>query len=86
MEAYKVIKYPLSTEKSMRMMESENKLVFVIDKDASKKDVKAAVEKMFKARVDKVNTFIDARGKKKAYVKFNIETPAIDVATELGMM
>lgn len=81
-----MIKYPLSTEKSMRMMEAENKLVFVIDKAATKSDVKAAIEKIFKAKVDKVNTFMDNKGKKKAYVKFNIETPAIDVATELGLM
>lgn len=86
MEAYKVIKYPLSTEKSMRLMEAENKLIFVIDKAATKQDVKAAIEKVFKVKVDKVNTFTGSDGKKKAYIKFNRETPAIDVATELGLM
>lgn len=86
MEPYEVIKYPLSTEKSIRLMESENKLIFVVDKRAKKQDVKKAIEKLFKAKVVKVNTFISPRGDKRAYVKFSRETPAIDIATNLGLM
>ena len=48
--------------------------------------LKQAVEKLFKVKVLKVNTFIDAKGKKRAYVKFSPETPAIDVATQMGLM
>jgi len=86
MDAYEVIKYPLSTEKSLRLMESENKLIFVIDKRAKKEDVKKAAEEMFKAKVVQINTMIDKKGKKRAYIKFDKETPAIDVATNLGLM
>jgi ribosomal protein L23 len=86
MDPYKVIKYPLSTEKSIRLMESENKLVFVIDLDATKLDVKAAVEKVLKVKVDDVKTFINKDGKKRAFVKLNPENPAIDVAAQLGLM
>lgn len=86
MEPYKVIKYPSSTEKSIRLMESENKLVFVVDRKANKKDVKEAVEKIFKVKVKKVNTYISPKGDKRAYVKFSDETPAIDIATQLGLM
>ncbi len=86
MDEYKIIKYPLSTEKSIRLMESENKLLFVVDRSATKKDIKEAIEKMFKSKVVKVNTFIATDGKKKAYIKFSHETPAIDVATQLGLM
>jgi len=86
MDIYKVIKNPLATEKGIRLMESENKLLFVVDKKATKKEIKEAVEKMFKAKVDKVNTLIGPDGKKRAYVKFSAETPAIDIATQLGMM
>lgn len=86
MEPYDVIKYPLSTEKSIRLMESENKLIFVVDKSARKKEIKEAIEKAFKVKVDKVNTFIDVKGRKKAYIKFSKETPAIDIATQLGLM
>lgn len=86
MEALKIIKYPLSTEKSIRLMESENKLVFVVDRKANKTDIKKAVEEFFKVKVVKVNTFITPHGQKRAYVKFSSETPAIDVATQMGIM
>ncbi|MBI2129417.1 50S ribosomal protein L23 [Candidatus Woesearchaeota archaeon] len=86
METEKVIKYPLSTEKSIRLMDSENKLVFVVNKKAKKSEIKKAVEEMFKARVDDVNTLVGPDGEKRAYVKFNKETPAINVATKLGLM
>lgn len=86
MEPYKVIKYPVSTEKSIRLMESENKLMFVVDKKATKNEIKKAIETIFKAKVVKINTFNDQHGKKKAYIKFSDETPAIDIATEMGLM
>jgi large subunit ribosomal protein L23 len=86
MEYYDVIKHPLSTEKSIRLLEAENKLIFAVDRRAKKNDIKEAVEKMFKAKVVKVNTFITSGGEKRAYVKFSDETPAIDIATNLGLM
>jgi ribosomal protein uL23 len=81
-----IIKYPLSTEKGIRLMESENKLLFVVDRKANKPEIKAAIEKMFNVKITNVNTLIDPSGKKRAYVTFSEETPAIDVATKLGMM
>ncbi|MFH1399374.1 MAG: 50S ribosomal protein L23 [Candidatus Woesearchaeota archaeon] len=86
METDQVIKYPVSTEKSIRLMEAENKLVFMVDIKASKQDIKRAVEEMFKVKVVKTNTKIGPDGKKRAYVKLSEETPAIDVATQLGLM
>lgn len=85
MEPYKVIKYPLSTEKSVRLMESENKLIFIVSRNAKKQDVKKAIEEMFKVKVVKVNLTINGN-EKKAYVKLSSETPAIDIATQLGLM
>ncbi len=85
-DPYKIIKYPLNTEKSIRMMESENKLLFVVDRNATKKDVKKAVEALFKAKVASVNTMIKLDNTKKAFVKFKPETLAIDIATNLGLM
>jgi ribosomal protein uL23 len=86
LDNYIVVKYPLSTEKSLRLMESENKLIFVVDKKASKKEIKDAIEDIFKAKVIKVNTMITQDGYKRAYVKFSQETPAIDIATTMGLM
>lgn len=86
MDVYKIIKHPLSTEKSIRLMESENKLVFVVDRKATKKEIKQAIEEMFKVKVASVNSFISIDGDKRAYVKFSQKYPAIDIATQLGLM
>ena len=86
MEANNVIKHPLSTEKSLRLMESENKIIFAVDLKATKKDIKLAIEKLFKTKVTNVNTFITTNAEKHAYVQFSKETPAIDIATNLGLM
>jgi large subunit ribosomal protein L23 len=80
-----VIKYPVSSEKAIRLMEAENKLVFVVDFKATKPDVKKAVEELFKAKVVQVNTLV-TKGQKRAYVRFAPESPAIDIATSLGLM
>ena len=84
-DPYKIVKYPLSTEKSIRLMESQNKLIFVVDINADKKMIKNAIEEMFKAKVESVRTYVQ-NGEKRAYVKFSDENPAIDIATQLGLM
>lgn len=86
MESAVVIKYPLSTEKAIRLMESDNKLVFIVDRHARRLDVKKAVEELFKVKAGKVTTLITPQGKKKAYVKLTPEFRALDVATDLGLM
>jgi len=85
-DIFGIIKYPLSTEKSLRMMESENKLIFVVDKKATKQEIKKAIEEMFKAKILRVNTVVTQDGIKRVYVKFSQETPAIDIATTMGLM
>lgn len=81
-----IIKHALATEKSIKLMESENKLIFAVHKTASKEQIKKAIEEEFKVKITDVKTLIDSKGTKKAYVKFSPETPAIDVATRLGLM
>jgi len=86
MNAEQIIRNPVSTEKAIRLMESENKLLFDVSMDARKPEIKQAVEEMFKVKVIKVNTYISKKGKKRAYVKLANDSPAMDVATELGMI
>lgn len=81
-----MIRYPLSTEKNIRLMEAENKLVFVVDAADTKVDIAKALKSLFNATVVAVNTVNDVKGRKKAYVKFGPDTPALDIATKLGMM
>lgn len=81
-----IVKNPLSTEKSIKLMESENKLIFEVDKKATKEAIKSDIESFFKAKVVSVTTRIGPDAKKRAYVKFSNDTPAIDIATRLGLV
>lgn len=81
-----ILKFPLATEKAVRLMELENKMIFVVDKRATKKQIKDAVELQFKVKVVKVNTLISPGMEKKAYVKLEKNNLAIDIATELGLV
>ena len=85
-DAYKIVKFPLSTEKSIRLMEAENKLVFVVDKKSTKAEIKKAIEIMFNVKVTSVNSFVTSAGEKRAYVKFSAKNPAIDIATQMGLI
>ena len=85
-DPYTIIKNPITTEKAVRLMESQNKLTFITHFAATKKEIKEAVEKVFKVKIISVNTLITPKGMKKAYIKLSPETPALDVATQLGLI
>ena len=83
---YSIIRNPLTTEKAVKLMEAENKLLFRVHVKAKKPEIKNAVEELFKVKVLKVSTFHTPKGEKRAYVKLSKEKPAIDIATQLGLM
>ena len=85
-ETWNIIMYPHLTEKSVNLVETQNKLVFIVNRKANKKQIKEAVEKEFNVKVVSVNVEITRKGEKKAYVKLSKETPAIDIASRLGMV
>ena len=86
MEPYSIIRNPLATEKAVRLMESENKLVFIVDRKANKFQIKEAIETLFNVKIDNVNSLILKNGRKKVYATLNKDYKALDVATKLGMM
>lgn len=86
MNPYKVIRYPVMTEVASRILETENKLVFVVDLKATKADIKRAVEELYEVRVSKVNVAITPMGNKKAFVKLHPDYKAVDVAIKLGIL
>lgn len=85
MRPFEIIKYPISTEKAVRLMESQNKVIVVVDSRANRKMVKQAFEKLFKVEVIAVK-IANVRGVKKAYIKLAPKHIALDIATELGMI
>lgn len=81
-----VILFPLISEKAVNMIEAENKLCFVVNKKATKTDVKKAVEEAYAIKVDSVNVLLDRKGRKKAIVKVNKQFKADEIATKLGVI
>ena len=86
MDPYDVVLYPLMTEVASRMLETENKLVLMVNLKATKDDVRQAVEELYEVRVEKVNILITPRGEKKAFVKLHPDYKAVDIAIKLGIL
>jgi len=81
-----VIKYPLVSEDAVTLIEAENKITFIVDADASKNDIRRAVEELYEVRVDRVNSVVTTEGRKKAYVKLAPDYKASDLAVRLGIL
>jgi len=93
MNTYQVIRRPLVTEKGVDKKDKERTLCFEVSPDANKTQVKAAVEKLFKVKVQEVRTAtfdgkLRRRGRfagyrsdwKKAYVKLKAGEKVPDFA------
>ncbi len=76
---------PIVTEKAVMMIEAQNVLTFVTDKDRTRTEIKKEIEELFGVKVERVRTLVK-RNKKYVYAKLKNEFPAIDVATKLGMI
>ncbi len=53
---YDIIKAPIITEQSTKLIESDNKYTFKVDIKANKIEIKKAVEAIFEVKVLSVNT------------------------------
>ncbi|GAB6102755.1 50S ribosomal protein L23 [Thermococcus atlanticus] len=85
MDPYRVIVRPVVTEKAVSLIETENKLTFIVDRRATKSDIKRAVEEIYSVKVAKVNVVLTMRGEKKAYVKLAPEYNASEIAARIGL-
>ncbi|WP_333785125.1 50S ribosomal protein L23 [Thermocrinis sp.] len=61
---------PIITEKSNRLMEDHKKYTFEVAMDATKQEIKYAVQTLFGVKVLKVNTMIVKPKKKRVFGKF----------------
>ncbi|MCK4435487.1 50S ribosomal protein L23 [Candidatus Bathyarchaeota archaeon] len=86
MDPYDVISYPMMTEVASRLLETENKLVFIVNLKAGKADIRRAVEELYEVSVEKVNVLITSKGRKKAFVKLHPDFKAVDIAIKLGIL
>ena len=63
---YDILRFPVMTEKSTMILEKSNSYVFIVDINATKTDVKNAVERIFGVKVAGVNTIV-SKGKVKGF-------------------
>lgn len=64
-----IIIRPIITEKSMKLMEEDNKVTFEIAKGANRTQVRQAIEKIFGVNVVKVN-MLNTKSKQKRVGKY----------------
>ena len=81
-----VLRHPYVTEKAMMTLEKENKLQFLVDKDATKQQIKREVEKTFEQEVKEISTVMTMHGEKKAIISFTNEKAAEEILSRLGIM
>ena len=80
-----VVKYPLLSEDAVTLLESENKITFIVDVRSDKHDIKRAIQELYEVRVRDVKTLITPEGDKKAYVRLTPDFKASDLAVRLGI-
>ena len=84
-KASQLIMKPYMTEKTLALIEKENKIVFIVHDDADKNSIREAVKVLYNVDVDTVNTARTIYGKK-AFVKMIEANAARDLATKLGLV
>lgn len=67
---YEIIVRPVITEKTNRLMEDYGKYAFEVSLDASKSEIKNAIQELFGVKVKKVNTMIVKPKKKRVVGRF----------------
>jgi len=65
-----VLLAPVISEKGTQIADKHNQVIFKVQQDATKPEVKAAVEAMFKVEVDRVQ-MVNVGGKVKRFGRFN---------------
>ena len=84
-EATAIIVRPYITEKTFAMVENEQKICFLVKKEASKLMIQEAVKMLYDENAINIQTARTIYGKK-AFVKFESIEKARDLATKIGML
>ncbi|MEM4647748.1 MAG: 50S ribosomal protein L23 [Candidatus Pacearchaeota archaeon] len=81
-----ILKRPIISEKALKLVETENKILFEVAREANKQQIKKEFEEIFNVKVEKVNTLINSKGKKIAYIKLKPEYKASEIASKIGLI
>jgi len=80
-----IIEHPLVTEQAMNEMDFKNKLLFLVDIDATKPEVREEVQDRYDVSVTDVNTQVTPQGAKKATVTLSADDDATEIASRIGV-
>ncbi|MGD0728507.1 MAG: 50S ribosomal protein L23 [Candidatus Micrarchaeaceae archaeon] len=81
-----ILKYPLTTEKSVGIVDKNNIITFIVDSRSSKTEIKKEFEKSFNVKVKSINTINLPKNTKKAFIKLAKGFNATDVAVKLKLV
>jgi len=92
MKAHDVLLHPYVTEKTLNMLQGTpaqnlkdgNRLEFLVDRRATKPDIRKAFEEIFEVKVDRVNTFVRKDGKH-AIIKLKPQFSAEEIGMRIGV-
>lgn len=84
-QATKIVLRPYVTEKTFSLIEKDQRICFIVDRDASKASIKEAIQTLYEENAIDINTARTISGKK-AFVKFETVEKARDLATKIGML
>ncbi len=84
-EANKIVIRPYITEKTFALVENEQKIVFLVNRESSKPRIIEAVKILYNENAIQIETARTVYGKK-AFVKFESVDKARDLATKIGML
>jgi len=84
-QAMKIIIRPYITEKTFALVENEQKICFIVKRDATKPMIMDAVKTLYNETTTNVDTARTVYGKK-AFVQFETVEKARDLATKIGML
>ncbi len=92
MKPHDILLHPYVTEKTLNMLQGTpaqdlkdgNRLEFIVDRRATKPDIKKAFEELFQAKVDRVNTFVRPEGKH-AIIRLKEGYSAEEIGMRIGV-
>jgi large subunit ribosomal protein L23 len=84
-EANKIVIRPYITEKTFALVENEQKIVFLVNRESTKPRIIEAVKILYNENAIQIETARTVYGKK-AFVKFESVDKARDLATKIGML
>ncbi len=81
-----ILRYPLSTEKTINQIGRNNIIAYIVDYRATKPQIKKEFEATFSVKVDSIRTATTASNRKKVFIKLSKGFKAEDIAKRLKLV